>query len=176
MSELYDQIVQQRGSLERLVARLPGFRGYQDKQARRTADTMLRDYIAEQIKQRIQRLVSIEKIILDKLGMSLMPKTRDVKGKTQLYHDKVATQAPGYSGMWSQMKIGDEELEKIYSFDEAQIRYMDQMDEKLEGLELAAKSGEGIEDAIYALDAVVSEAITALALRDDVLVKLSKST
>jgi hypothetical protein len=176
MSELYDQIVQQRGSLERLVARLPGFRGYQDKQARRTADTMLRDYIAEQIKQRIQRLVSIEKIILDKLGMSLMPKTRDVKGKIQLYHDKVATQAPGYSGMWSQMKIGDEELEKIYSFDEAQIRYMDQVDEKLEGLELVAKSGEGVEDAIYALDAVVSEAIDALALRDDVLVKLSKST
>jgi hypothetical protein len=176
MSELYDQIVQQRGSLERLVARLPGFRGYQDKQARRTADTMLRDYIAEQIKQRIQRLVSIEKIILDKLGMSLMPKTRDVKGKIQLYHDKVATRAPGYSGMWSQMKIGDEELEKIYSFDEAQIRYMDQVDEKLEALEIAAKSGEGVEDAIYALDTVVSEAIDALALRDDVLVKLSKST
>jgi hypothetical protein len=78
--------------------------------------------------------------------------------------------------MWSQMKIGDEELEKIYSFDEAQIRYMDQVDEKLEALEIAAKSGEGVEDAIYALDTVVSEAIDALALRDDVLVKLSKST
>jgi hypothetical protein len=53
---------------------------------------------------------------------------------------------------------------------------MDQVDEKLEALEIAAKSGEGVEDAIYALDTVVSEAIDALALRDDVLVKLSKST
>ena len=47
MSDLYDQIVSQRGQFERLIARIPGFRGYVDKGARRTADRMLRDQIAD---------------------------------------------------------------------------------------------------------------------------------
>ncbi len=55
MSDLYDQIVNQRGSFEQLLARLPGFRGYVDKGARRTADRMLRDHLSDQLGQRVNR-------------------------------------------------------------------------------------------------------------------------
>jgi hypothetical protein len=173
MSDLYDQIVQQRGSLEQLVARIPGFRGYQDKQARRTADRMLRDYIAGQITQRVDRLVRIEKVILNNMGMEYMPKTRDAKGKVQHFHDKVKTAAPGYSGMWAQMKIDSEALERIYSFDEAMIRYVERIDLALDRLEQAAMSREGLDEAIWELDGVAAEAIQAFDLRDDVLTELS---
>lgn len=175
MSELYDKIVNQRGSLEKLIARIPGFRGYQDKQARRTADTQLREYIASQVQQRIDRLVRLEKIILDNVGMMHMSRTRDVKGQLQLYHDRVATAAPGYSGMWAQMKIGAEELELIYAFDEAQMRYVDLIDMALEQLEQAALNREGLEEAILNLDDAVREANDAFKLRDDLLTGFSQS-
>ena len=55
MSELYDQIVSQRGSMQRLLARIPGFRGYQDKAERRNADMMLRDHIAGELAKRVKR-------------------------------------------------------------------------------------------------------------------------
>jgi hypothetical protein len=45
MSDLYDQIASQRGSLEKLAARLPGFGGYIERATRRQADRMLRDYM-----------------------------------------------------------------------------------------------------------------------------------
>lgn len=175
MSDLYDKIVSNRGGFERLIARIPGFRGYQDKQARRKADTLLREHIAREIDERIRQMVRVEKLILDALGMSYMSRTRDVKGKIQLYHDKMVSAAPGYSAMWAQMKIGEEELEKIYSFDEAQITYVDQIQLGIERLEQTVLAQEGVEEAIYELDGIVSEALDAFDLRESVLTNLSKS-
>lgn len=175
MSELYDQIMGQKGSFENLIMKIPGFKGYQDKQARRHADTMVREYVAGQIEQSKDKFVRIEKLILDNVGMKYMPRTRDVKGKIQLYHDKVSTATPGYSGMWAQMKIGAEELEEIYTFDEAQIRYVEALDATLEGLQQAAMSQEGLDEAIMQVDDAASEALSAFAMRDDVLTRFSES-
>jgi hypothetical protein len=175
MSTLYDKIVSNRGSFERLVAQIPGFKGYQEKQARRTADRMLRDYISGELDERIRRLIRIEKLILDTIGMSLMPRTRDVKGKLQLYRDKIATAAPKYDGMWAQMKIGTEELETIYSFDEAQMVYVGKLDESLDALEKAALAKDGLETVIYEFDGLLNEAIEAFNLRDDILIGFSQT-
>lgn len=176
MSDLYDKIVSQRGSLERMVARIPGFRGYQDKQARRTADRMLRDHLAQQLTQQIDRFIRIEKDILDTDGLKFMSRTRDVKSKFQRYRDMIRTEAPGYSGMWSQLKIGEEELERIYSFDEAQIRYVDRISDALDTLNNAANNVDGdFGKALSEFDALLDEAIQAYELRDSLLTDLGKT-
>ncbi len=97
MSELYDKIVNQRGSLERLVAKIPGFAGYIDNKARRTADRLIREHIAELLSSRIARLVEVEKVILDKGGLRLMSKTSSAKLKLQHFRDRINAAAPGYS-------------------------------------------------------------------------------
>lgn len=172
MTDLYNKIVNSRGNFENLVARIPGFKGYQEKQARRTADRLLRDYIAGQIDERLRRLVRIEKLLLDNGGLSYMSKTRDIKGTLQLYHDKIATAAPKYDGMWAQMKIGSEELERIYRFDEAQIAYVDRIDGELDNLQNAITSKQDIDSAIFEFEGVLNEAIEAFNLRDDVFTEL----
>jgi hypothetical protein len=175
MSDLYDDIVSQRGSVQRLLARIPGFRGYQDKAERRAADTMLRNYIAGELAKRVNRFAAIEKAIIDDGGLSYMSKTRAAKSKLQLYLDRLKAAAPGYSGFFAAVKIGAEELEKLYSFDEAQIRYVDKFDEALATLDQAVKSKEGIDSAVAAIDALAAEANEAFALREDVLTNLNKS-
>lgn len=175
MSDLYDKIVSQRGSLERMIARIPGFRGYQDKQARRTADRMLRDHIAAQLTHLIDRFINIEKGILDNNGLKFMSRSRDVKSKFQRYRDLIRTDAPGYTGMWAQIKIGDEELERIYSFDEAQLRYVDQLTAALDALAAAVTTEDGdVGAALTEFDNLLDEAIQAYNLRDSLLTDLSK--
>jgi hypothetical protein len=175
MSELYDRIMSERGSFERLVARLPGFEGYLDKKARRTADRLLRDHIADEIATRINRLTQIEKRLLESSGLGSMTKTNSSKTRLQTWHDRVKTAAPGYSGPFEQVKIGPEELEAVYSFDEAQFRYVAQLDETLSKLDEAVTAKTGVDEAIGTLDKVINEAIEAFSLRDDVLTNLSKS-
>jgi hypothetical protein len=175
MSDLYDQIVSQRGSFERLVTRIPGFQGYLDRAARRTADRMIRDHVAEALALRINRLAEIERSLLADDGLQYMDETRTAKTKLQTFHDRVKAAAPGYSGFFEAVKIGPEELEKIYSFDEAQIRYVDKFDEALNALSQAVKDKTGITEAIAVLGEIATEANEAFWLRDDVITKLDKS-
>jgi hypothetical protein len=175
MSDLYDQIVSQRGGIQRLLARIPGFRGYQDKAERRVADRMLRDYVAGEVAKRITRLNNIEKALLDNGGLLYMSKTRSAKTKLQTYHDRIKAAAPGYSGFFAAMKVNDEELEKLYSFDEAQVRYLDRFDETLDTLEQAVKANDKIDEALALLDALTIEANEAFLLRETVLTNLDKS-
>ena len=103
-----------------------------------------------------------------------MSKTSAVKANLQHFRDLVKTAAPGYSGPFEQVKISPDDLEKIYSFDEAMIRYVDQLDAALNALDTAAASKTGIDEALAGIDKVTTEAQQAFSLRDDVLTQLSK--
>lgn len=176
MSDLYEQIVSQRGAGQRLLGRIPGFRGYQDKAQRRTADRMLRDYIAGEVAKRVNRFTALEKAMLDMDGgLMYMSKTRSVKTKLQTYHDRISAAVPGYSGFFAAIKVDDEELEKLYSFDEAQLRYIDRLDAELEKLEQAVAQKTGVDEAIASFDALAAEANEAFMLRESVLTNLDKT-
>lgn len=174
MSELYDKIVNDRGSLSNLVARIPGFRGYQEGAARRQADTMLRDHIAKEVGELVTKFTSVEKRILDSGGLSYMSKTREVKSKIQAYRDRVKTAPPKWSGLFAQVKVTNSDLEKIYAFDEAQMRYVDDMAVKIEAIENALKADVDIADALMELEDKAMEANEAFQMRDDVLLELDR--
>ncbi|MCS6834674.1 MAG: hypothetical protein NZ750_01480 [Anaerolineae bacterium] len=174
-SRLYDQIIAQRGSLERLVARIPGFRGYHEKEARRAADTMLRDYLADQVEDLIRDFARVESQLVDKVGLAGMSRTREVKARLQSYADRLRTAAPKYSAMFAHVKIDIDDLERIYAFDEAQLRYINQLGQAVEAVKAAVSSGEDHQQALDALMQVADEAIEAFSLRDDVILKLGES-
>ncbi|MBK8026089.1 MAG: hypothetical protein IPK19_33065 [Chloroflexi bacterium] len=175
MSDLYDQIVSQRGSLESLLARIPGFRGYVDKAARRTADRMIRDHVADQLRMRVNRLAQIERQLLDSGGLGYMSKTQSAKTKLQTFHDRVKAAAPGYSGFMEAVKVESSDMERLYAFDEALIRYADRFAEALDTLESAVGQNDGVDAAIADLDRLTIEANDAFALREEVLLGISKS-
>lgn len=175
MSDLYEQIISQRGKLEDLIARIPGFRGYQDKGARRTADRMVREYVAGQLSNRIGKLTEIEIRVLDSGGLAMMSATRGVKDRLQMYRDRVAAAAPGYAGLTAAIKVDEEALERLYAFDEAQVRYLEHLDPALAALEQAVKEGGDIRAALDEVDAIAREANEAFRLREDVLTNLDKA-
>jgi hypothetical protein len=173
-SELYNQIVSQKGKFENLVGKIPGFKGYQEKQARRTADRLLRDHLAEKIDTHIKKFGRLQTKLLDGgKGLRYMTRAREVKSKMGGYHDKVQTAAPKYSGMFAQIKITEETLDRIYAFDEAQFRFLLQFEVALDELETAINSGEGIEDSLESVYTVASNASDAFDMRDDEILNLS---
>lgn len=171
--DLYSRIVGERGSLEKLAARVPGFRGYMEKSARRQADRMIREHVADQLTTQLTRLSTIERMILDAGGLSLMSKTRSAKTKFQTFIDRIATDTPGYSGFFEAMKVDSEDLSVVYAFDMALIEYVDKFKEKLDALEAAAMANEDLDAAIRELDRLTIEANEAYNLRESVLQDLN---
>lgn len=175
MSELYDKIVSQRGSLSNLAAQIPGFRGYLEGTERRLADTMIRDHIASEVDTLVTRFARLEKRILDGGGLKYMSKTREVKLKIQAYRDRIKTAAPKWSGLFAQVKVTNADLEKIYAFDEAQLRYVDDLAVKIDAIENAYKADVDIENALYDLEDKAIEAIEVFQMRDNVLLELDQN-
>jgi hypothetical protein len=168
-NDLYSKIVSERGSLEELGAKIPGFRGYMEMTARRQADRMIRDHVVGKLRAQLNRLVTIEKMLLDAGGLSYMSKTRSAKTKFQTFIDRIASDVAGYSGFFDAVKIGEDDLAIIYAFDKALLDYEGSFSAKLSALEQAAMSGEGIDEKIRDLDALTIEANQAYGLRENVL-------
>lgn len=172
-SDLYERIISERGSLENLIAKIPGFKGYHEKNARRQADRMLRDFLAAEFQQIVNRYGRIEREMLDGgKGLRFMSRSREVKSKLQSYVDRVQTAAPKYDGMWAAIKIDEEMLDRIYSFDQAQMHYIGVLNKAIDRLEEQVDSGEEFGDALESVYDKAQEAIDAFALRDDVIMQI----
>lgn len=175
-SRLYHDIVSQRGSLENLIARIPGFKGYHEKQARRTADRLLREQITKELDALIQKYNRLQNKLLDGgKGLKYMTRSREVLASIQAYRDRVATAAPKYSGMFAQVKITEEMLDRIYAFDEAQFRFVLELENKLAALEDSIANNQGVEEALEAVYESASKASEAFLLRDDEILQISES-
>ncbi len=173
MSDLYDKIVSQRGSLESLISKIPGFRGYMEMSGRREADRLIRDHLKVAFNGLVNRLVSIESDMVNQGGLLYMDRTKSIKTRLQNLQTRIATDTPGYSGFFAANKIGPDELEKIYAFDEAMGRYVDEIAIRLDSLTTAvAAGGAEIPTALSNLDAIILEAHQAYDLRETVLTDL----
>ena len=169
MDDLYQKLVSQRSGFSWLAGKLPGFKGYMEHTTRRTADRMLRDHIAAQFKQLHTEFVNTETKLLRAGGLTYMSTTKSVKTKFQTLIDRIATDAPGYSGFLAANKITPEDLEAIYTFDEAMVRYTEQIGDQISAFTQAVQSKEGIPEALDNLDITMVEANQAYDLRDDVV-------
>jgi hypothetical protein len=186
MSDLYDKIISQRGSLPGIVQRIPGFPGYLDLTARRAADRMIRNYVADRIQQQLDRLAQVTGELVDLPGgLAWMSEVNSARTKWQTYHDRVLAAAPGYLGFFELTKVDALAMERLYSFDEAQMRYADELAEAVKTLEsavssastseTAAASNADIGAAISGLSRLAGEANEAFSLRVDVITQIGKS-
>jgi hypothetical protein len=173
MTDLYQRIVGQRSSLENLMAKIPGYRGYKEASDRRAADRMIREHVVRLLKEQMNRLVSIEKKIISGGGISHASETRTAKTNFQTFIDRVNTAAPGYSGFYDAKKVGPDELQKLYNFDAALVSYADKFRGQLDALDKAVQAKDDLGSAITALEALAQEANAAFTLRENVLTELS---
>ncbi|HVO44172.1 MAG TPA: hypothetical protein VMT34_16200 [Aggregatilineales bacterium] len=172
---LYDRIVGQRSSLETLMARLPGYRGYKDMTDRRASDRLIRDHVVQKLRGEMDHLVQVEKKLLASGDLSKAALTREGKMKFQTFIDKIATSAPGYSGFYDAKKVGPDELTKVYAFDAALLDYVDKFKGVIDALSGAIDAKQGIEKAAADLETLANEALSAYSLRDDIFTGLSQN-
>ncbi len=169
MDDLYQRIVKDRRGFTWLAGKLPGFAGYMEMTSRRTADRLVRDHVAGQLKTLLVRFASIETDMIRSGGIGNMSASKSVKTKFQTLIDRIATDAPGYSGFFAATRIGGDELENIYAFDEAMLRYEESIGAALDLLSKAVSANDGVVQAISSLDTLMQEANAAYDLREDIL-------
>ncbi|MFN7974195.1 MAG: hypothetical protein U0166_17900 [Acidobacteriota bacterium] len=144
----------EKNFLERVADSIPGIKGYRAREERRDTDKRLRDYLAGAI-DTSRRGLTDAKLDLTKAGkLDLLDRVDRSERKMQRIADAVRHASYGYSGFFDQLKIGENELDRLYAHDTSMVALCAELEARATAVRGAepAVALDGLEAAVEALD------------------------
>ncbi|MCS7323922.1 MAG: hypothetical protein RMJ86_07725 [Anaerolineae bacterium] len=169
MSELYERIRNARGSLESLISKLPGYKGYKEKEMRREADRLLREALVRDFTLHLDRLTALQNRALELLGVQWMSDFAEIKTALQTLIDRVRYAPQGYAGFFDAVRVKEETLEALEAFDRQLIEALPALGSALDAVENALSDAAQLKTALEKLQKLVSEAAQRFAQRSKVI-------
>lgn len=147
MSNSYEEARASRNFLERLGEKIPGYRGFQDRELRRDVDRLLREHLASELGRLKSVLRDRARAFTDagKIGAlnGFDRLDRQIDGLSQA----IRFSDYGATGLFDPVKIGEAELQRLYEFDLSVVDDLAQLESDIAGL-----PAPGAEDASPVLD------------------------
>ncbi len=142
MTDLRQTVSDQMGGLESLALKIPGYKGYKEKELRREADSLLRQHLAAKLGQGLSQAEDIAKQMLTGPGLAQLTELNSGNTRLQTLIDKVKTASQGYSGFFDALKVKEDELDKLYEFDNQMLLNLDDLTTALEAIQAALDGGD----------------------------------
>lgn len=130
--------------LERLTDLIPGVKGYHDREGRRETDRRLREHMAGRLEEAKDALNVLRGRVCGEEGLDAL---NDVGRLDRALEKCVASLRytdQGHAGLFDQVKIGAQELEGLYAFDELLLEGVHALAERV----LAVSPEGGAEPAV----------------------------
>jgi len=171
--DLREKVTEALGGLEQLVAKVPGYKGYKEKEMRREADRLLREQLARQFEEQRRRIPDLQKQLISSGQIGFLDDLESGGMKLQFLIDRLKTANYGYAGFFDAIKVKEEQLDALYEFDNA---LMDEVPNVASGINqvsetLAAK--EGVAEAIADLVSTIQGINDMFSKRQDVILQAS---
>ena len=164
-----DTIEDSKGGLETLAEKIPGYRGYKEKEDRRAADKLLREHLADQLNEQQRRLAELQRDLLEGGGLLLIDDLDRAVTKVQNLADKVRTASYGYAGIFDEVKVKEEELDALYDFDEDMLGHVSAIQAAIEALAAAMDASGDVKAAIQDVVSAAEEANTTWRQRESAI-------
>jgi len=173
--DMYDKIESESTGIGDLLSNIPGFSGYMERGRRREADQLLRETITSRLEESRLQLSNVHK----ELGRDIV-KAMDYAeplGTTDTrlmgLIGKINDAPEGYAGFFDAVKVKEDDLARVYAFDESMLAYAEQIAADIDALEEAVLEHSDIAGGIQTLDSTLREANTAFSGRQEVLSGIS---
>ena len=140
-----------RNWLERIGHKIPGFRGYLEKEERRTTDKLLRDHIAQRLEQLRGDMDPLMRDLTNRGGFDMLKLVNEldrVKKAVERLRGRIQYASYGYSGMFDAVKVRENELDRLYQYDVQLLDLVDDLQEKFVVLTDPLKSAKELEGAL----------------------------
>jgi hypothetical protein len=168
MSDLYERVVSQQDALKKLLAKLPGFKGYFIRTDRRAADKLLRETIAGKYQAQWQRLSAIQRDLVSSGNLDVLDDIEIGAIRLRQFIDRVKTAAYGYAGLFDAVKVKEEELEKVYQYDLTLLEMADEVTGAIDNLEVSIGT-DGFSASIRNLNQKAQDSLDAFNQRAELL-------
>lgn len=156
--------------LKKLASYIPGYGGYLDKEMRRDADKLLRDYVAARLERERRRLTEAQQELLAGGGLMLMDEVDRVQKKLQLLGDRLRSAVYGYAGWFDAVVIREEALDALYDYDATLIGGAEQLAEEVQSFVQAASGQGDVQATLKRLNETLNALHEQVDRRRDVLI------
>src|SRR5262245_45757160 len=108
---------QSRPWLEDLLRRVPGFRGYLEKEYRRESDALQRETLADRLMRSKRGLDDYARRLVDAGQISDVSQCDRLRSKLDRLIGRLRGAMQGYSGMFDLVQIDEKVLDRVYEHD-----------------------------------------------------------
>lgn len=161
MSDFFGRVTGDQDPIKKLASFIPGFKGYVERENRRAADKLMRDTVAHRFEELYKRLSALQADLISQGGIEFVDDLEKAALQIRTFTDKVRNATYGYSGLLDAVKINEDELAKIYAYDEAFFDSADQIKNAIDTLEGNLGNTEGLPAVIRNLVTLTRQAVDA---------------
>ena len=170
--QIYGKVTADMDPFKKILSQIPGFGGYIERQARRDADKMLRDTVADRFEKIGGRISSIQRDLVSQGEVKFVDDLEAAAIKVRTFTDRIRRATRGYAGLFDAVKINQDELAGVYQYDAALLDLGTEADHAVDNVEMSMGS-DGFPAAIRNLVSVCQNAIDAFNKREQVLMGIA---
>ena len=115
--DVYAEAKKQMRLGERIVAAIPGFRGYKEKELRRESDRLIRNHLHLKLSESKDDLKSVFQKLSDRRYFDVITEMDRLMAKVDRITEKVNHASYGYAGFFNIVKVTEENLDHMIDFD-----------------------------------------------------------
>ena len=171
--DLREKVTEALGGLEQLAAKVPGYKGYKEKEMRREADKLLREQLARQFEEQRRRIPDLQKQLISSGQIGLLDDLESGGMKLQFLIDRLKTASYGYAGFFDALKVKEAQLDALYDFDNALMDEVPNVADGISKVSEAIVAKQGMAEAIANLVNTVQGVNDAFSKRQDVILRAS---
>jgi hypothetical protein len=145
----------QRGAIESVLRKIPGFKGYLEKEYRRESDALQRTWLADRLARSKRGIDDLAGALAAAGRLDALPECDRLRARVDKLIGRVRGAMQGYSGFFDLVQVDEALLDRVYQHD---VSIMDRFEEAAEAIE---KLGTAVDDPGAAL-ATASAQVRAL--------------
>lgn len=119
-------------AMESILRKIPGFKGYLEKEYRRDSDALQREWITDRLQQAKRAIDAKTRELADAAQIDALPVFDRLRGKVDKLIGRIQSASRGYSGLFDLVRIDEAVLDRVYEFDADLLEECDQFANQLE--------------------------------------------
>jgi hypothetical protein len=172
----FKKVVQDgKGGWERFLRKIPGYKGYAQKEDRREADKLLRLKVAADLDEQRRRLNEQQMALVNSGQIMLTDDLDRAISKLQTLTDRIKTASYGYAGLFDAVKVKEDQLDALYAFDAGLLQGVADIAAGIDKVAAAISQSAEVGPAISALVQTVAKYNDLFSKRQEAIVNAGQS-
>ena len=160
---------------ERILAELPGFRGYKEKELRRESDKLMRDHLYLRLKKARKDLKEVFQKLSENRLQEVLTDMDNFIMRFDRVSGKINHASYGYAGFFNVVKIQEDRLDKMIDFDTGLVDDVDKIvaETTVFKKEVMKQNFEKVKEHIQTLNDMMEELEETFDSREEVIMEVT---